>query len=310
MGAPSPYVTTLMTEPALLSRIRLRMLRYFQVLADELHFGRAAARLNISQPPLSMQIKELETILEVELFERSSRRVALTHAGKVLKTEVDRLFSAAEQSLSYVRQIGRREKQHLNIGIIGSAIWGVLLTRLKTFREHHPDVDWILSELAQQQQIAALRARTIDVAINRNVIPCAEANIRCQLIARETIRLAVHEDDPLARRRRVSLHELVARPFISLSFNQGDFARQVHDACVEHGFHPLIVQQASEPQTVLALVSAGNGVALLPETCAMIDWPGVAFVALEETIPADLYALWNDEPQLEILNQLLSALRG
>ncbi|ADO50026.1 LysR family transcriptional regulator [[Enterobacter] lignolyticus] len=310
MVAPSPYLTTRMTDPQAISRIRLRMLRYFQVLADELHFGRAAARLNISQPPLSMQIKELEEILEVDLFERSSRRVVLTHAGKVLKTEVDRLLSATEQSLNYVRQIGRSEKQHINIGIIGSAIWGTLLTRLKAFREHNPDVNWTLTELSQQQQIEALRARTIDIAINRNVIPCVAANIRCQLISREAMRLAVHEHDPLARRRRVSLAELAQRPFISLSFSRGDFARQVNDACVEHGFHPLIVQQVFEPQTVLALVSAGNGVALLPETCALIHWPGVTFVTLEETIPADLYALWYDEPLPEVFSRLLTALRG
>ncbi|MBV8041923.1 LysR family transcriptional regulator [Pluralibacter sp.] len=310
MVAPSPYLTTHMTDPQAISRIRLRMLRYFQVLADELHFGRAAARLNISQPPLSMQIKELEEILEVDLFERSSRRVVLTHAGKVLKTEVDRLLSATEQSLNYVRQIGRSEKQHINIGIIGSAIWGTLLTRLKAFRERNPDVNWTLTELSQQQQIEALRARTIDIAINRNVIPCVEANIRCQLISREAMRLAVHEGDPLARRRQVPLAELAQRPFISLSFNRGDFARQVNDACVEHGFHPLIVQQVFEPQTVLALVSAGNGVALLPETCALIHWPGVTFVTLAETIPADLYALWYDEPLPEVFSRLLTALRG
>ncbi|ALR75306.1 hypothetical protein AO703_02985 [[Enterobacter] lignolyticus] len=81
-------------------------------------------------------------------------------------------------------------------------------------------------------------------------------------------------------------------------------------ACVEHGFHPLIVQQVFEPQTVLALVSAGNGVALLPETCALIHWPGVTFVTLEETIPADLYALWYDEPLPEVFSRLLTALRG
>ena len=94
MKTSSPCIMSFMNDPQTLSRIRMRMLRYFQVLADELHFGRAAARLNISQPPLSMQIKELEEMLEVDLFERSSRKVVLTHAGKVLKAEVDRLLSA------------------------------------------------------------------------------------------------------------------------------------------------------------------------------------------------------------------------
>ncbi|EMJ9289231.1 LysR family transcriptional regulator [Klebsiella michiganensis] len=298
-----------MLDPHANSRVSFRMLRYFQTLADELHFGRAATRLNISQPPLSVQIKELEETLRVDLFERSSRKVALTHAGKVLKTEVDRLLSATDQSLNYVRQIGRSEKQHLTIGIIGSAMWGPLLTRMKAFREANPDVHWTLEELSQQQQSEALRARTIDIAINRNVIPHAEAKIRCQLIAREAVWVAVHEDCPLRKHKMVSLSDLVDRNFISLSFNRGEFARQVYDCCIEYGVTPLITHQVYEPQTALALVSAGTGIALLPESCSLIHWPGVAFLPLKETIPADLYALWYDDPLPALFAHFLAALR-
>lgn len=306
---PSFFTVPGMPDSLANSRIRFRMLRYFQILADELHFGRAAARLNISQPPLSMQIKELEEILGVSLFERSSRKVVLTHAGKVLKAEVDRILSATEQSLNYVRQIGRSEKQHINIGVIGSAMWGPLLERMKAFRETHPDVNWTLHELGQFEQTEALRARTIDIAINRNVIPHAEAKIRCQLIAREVVHVAVHESDPLCKRGKISLHELADRAFISLSFTRSDFAHQVYENCLALGVSPLITHQVFEPQTALALVSTGNGVALLPETCGLIHWPGVAFLELEETIPADLYALWFDEPLPPLLSQFLHALR-
>lgn len=306
---PSFFTVPGMLDPQANSRVRLRMLRYFQILADELHFGRAAAKLNISQPPLSVQIKELEAILGVELFERSSRKVALTHAGKVLKTEVDRLLSATEQSLNYVRQIGRSQKQHINIGVIGSAMWGPLLTRMKAFREANPDVNWTLHEVGQQEQIEALRARTIDIAINRNVIPHVESRIRCQLIAREAMRVAVHENDPLCQRGTVSLKDLADRAFISLSFTHSDFARQVYDHCLERGVSPLITHQVFEPQTALALVSTGNGVSLLPESCALIHWPGVVFLKLDETIPADLYALWYDEPLPTLFTHFLQALR-
>lgn len=306
---PSSFTVPGMLDPQANSRIRLRMLRYFQILADELHFGRAAARLNISQPPLSVQIKELEEILGVELFERSSRKVALTHAGKVLKAEVDRILNAIEQSLNYVRQIGRSEKQHINIGVIGSAMWGPLLERMKAFREANPDVNWTLHELGQHEQTEALRARTIDIAINRNVIPHPGAKIRCQLIARERVHVAVHESDPLCRRGKVSLVDLADRAFISLSFTRSDFAHQVYEFCLELGVSPLITHQVFEPQTALALVSTGSGVALLPETCGLIYWPGVAFLPLEETIPADLYALWYDEPLPELFTRFLEALR-
>ncbi|MGK8934160.1 LysR family transcriptional regulator [Pluralibacter gergoviae] len=292
------------------SRIRLRMLRYFQVLADELHFGRAATRLNISQPPLSMQIKELEEILDVALFERSSRKVALTRAGKVLKAEVDRILSATEQSLNYVRQIGRSEQHNINIGVIGSALWGPLLTRMKAFGDASPGISWTLRELGQQEQTEALLARTIDIAINRNVIPHLSPRLRCQLIAHESVWVAVHESDPLCQRQAVSLHDLTSRPFISLSFAHSDFARQVYDSCLAQGISPPIAHQVYEPQTALALVSVGSGVALLPESCALIHWPGVRFIRPLETVPADLYALWYDEPLPDHLARFLQALRG
>ena len=306
---PSFFTVPGMLDPHANGRIRLRMLRYFQLLADELHFGRAAARLNISQPPLSMQIKELEEILGVDLFERSSRKVVLTHAGKVLKTEVDKILSGLDQSLNYVRQIGRNEKQHIHIGVIGSAMWGPLLERMKAFREAHPEVNWTLHELGQHEQTEALRARTIDIAINRNVIPHPGAKIRCQLIARERVSVAVHEGDPLCGRGKIRLAELADRAFISLSFTRSDFAHQVYEHCLELGVSPLVTHQVFEPQTALALVGTGSGVALLPATCALIHWPGVTFLELEETIPADLYALWYDEPLSPLLSQFLHALR-
>ncbi|WEF28596.1 LysR family transcriptional regulator [Klebsiella aerogenes] len=304
------YPKIMTTDPLANSRISIRALRYFQALAEELHFGRTAARLNISQPPLSMQIKELEEVLGTKLFERTSRKVVLTRAGQVLKTEVDRILSATEQSLNYVRQIGRNEHQHVTIGIVGSALWGTLLTRLKGIKARYPEVDWSLLELSQHQQIEALRTRTIDIAINRNVLPYPEANIRSQLISHESVALAVPEHDPLYDQQPVSLKMLAARPLISLAFHQSDFARQLYDHCIEAGFYPLITQQVNEPQTALALVSAGMGISLLPETCGLIQWPGVRFLPLAETVPADLYALWYDEPLSELMVRFIGALQG
>ncbi|MEG0054488.1 LysR family transcriptional regulator [Hafnia sp.] len=289
-------------------RISLRMLRYFQVLADELHFGRAAAQLNISQPPLSTQIKELEDILEIKLLERNSRKVALTHAGRVLKTEVDRILSATETSLNYVRQIGRNENQHLNIGIIGTALWGALLPALKAFRVDYPHATWTLHELPQQRQIEQIMQHTIDIGINRNVAIQSTPNISYQHISRESVMVALLEHDPLCQFENLDLMQLAERPFISLSFSHSDFAQQLYDYCVQAGFYPLIAQQAMEPQTVLALVSAGLGIALLPETCSLIHWPGVKFMPLNQQIPADLYALYLREHQSPIAHAFLQAI--
>lgn len=290
------------------SRISIRMLRYFQVLAKELHFGRAASLLNISQPPLSVQIKELEDILGVKLLDRTSRTVVLTHAGHVLKAEVDRILSATETSLNYVRQIGRNEHQLLNIGIIGTALWGGVLPRLKTFRESYPEAIWSLKELSQHQQIEALKNHTIDIAINRSLAVDVPPGIRHLHIARESVIVALPEQDALCKQERLALNALSEKPFISLSFSHSDFAQQLYDFCVAAGFYPLIAHQVSEPQTALALVSAGIGIALLPDSCALIQWPGVKFVPLIESIPADLYALWQIDNISPITAAFLSAL--
>lgn len=290
------------------NRLRLRMLRYFQVLARELHFGRAAEMLNISQPPLSLQIKELETILGVALFDRTSRKVSLTRAGVALKAELDRLLEATDKSLDYVRQIGRSENQRLNIGIVGSAVWGPLLSQLNAFKVRNPGVEWQLFELSQHQQREALRRRTIDIAISRNVLPDVDLSLRCRLISRESVLIAIPEGDALCAGDSVALASLAARPFISLSLSQSDFAQQVHDHCVKSGFVPHIAHQVKEPQTALALVGAGAGIALLPETCALIHWPGVIFLPLEETLPADLYAFWYDEEMMPLIRHFIEAL--
>lgn len=308
MRKPLPLPPKMMIDAQENSRISIRMLRYFQVLANELHFGRAALQLNITQPPLSVQIKELEDILGVKLLERTSRTVVLTQAGRVLKTEVDRILSATETSLNYVRQIGRNEHQHINIGIIGTALWGGVLPRLKDFRQQYPQAIWTLQELTQHEQIEALKNHTIDIAINRNLSVHVPTGISHQHIARESIIVAVAENDPLCKQAQLALNELSAQPFISLSFSRSDFAQQLYDYCVEAGFYPLIAHQVSEPQTALALVSAGIGISLLPDSCALIQWPGVKFVPLKETIPADLYALWSVENLSPITHAFLSAL--
>jgi DNA-binding transcriptional LysR family regulator len=297
-----------MTELNANSRISLRMLRYFQVLAEELHFGRAAQRLNISQPPLSVQIKELEECIGTALFERTSRKVVLSSAGTALKAEVNRLLSATEQSLNYVRQIGRHAHQQIQIGIIGSALWGALLPRLSAFKAHYPQVIWQLHELSQFTQIEALKARTIDIAIQRSLSPHVERDIHARRITRETLQVAVPQQDALSQRPRLALTALAHHPFISLSFDHSDFPAQIYARCVSAGFYPHITHQVREPQTALALVSAGVGVSLLPASCGLIHWPGVTFVPLQETIPADLYALWYGDEQPPMVQQFISML--
>ncbi|STR33113.1 Xanthosine operon regulatory protein XapR [Klebsiella grimontii] len=122
-------------------RIDLKLLRYFLAVAEELHFGRAAARLNMSQPPLSIHIKDLEQQLGTLLFVRHSRSVALTHAGKILMEESRRLLSSANQALARVEQIGRGEAGRVELGVIGTAMWGKMRPVMRRFLKEHPNVE-------------------------------------------------------------------------------------------------------------------------------------------------------------------------
>lgn len=127
-------------------RIDLKLLRYFLAVAEELHFGRAAARLNMSQPPLSIHIKDLEQQLGTLLFVRHSRSVALTHAGKILMEESRRLLSSANQALARVEQIGRGEAGRVELGVIGTAMWGKMRPVMRRFLKEHPNVEVLFRE--------------------------------------------------------------------------------------------------------------------------------------------------------------------
>lgn len=136
-------------------RTDLKLLRYFLAVAEELHFGRAAARLNMSQPPLSLHIKELESQLGTLLFIRHSRSVALTHAGKVLMEESRRLLASANQALARVEQIGRGEAGRIALGIVGTAMWSEVRTVMRTFLKEHPNVDVVFAKVAGNANGAA-----------------------------------------------------------------------------------------------------------------------------------------------------------
>lgn len=143
-------------------RIDLKLLRYFLAVAEELHFGRAAARLNMSQPPLSIHIKELEQQLGTLLFIRHSRSVALTHAGKILMEESRRLLANANQAMARVEQIGRGEAGRIELGVVGTALWGRMRPAMHHFLKANPNVEVLFREKSPGMQMALLERRELD----------------------------------------------------------------------------------------------------------------------------------------------------
>ena len=294
--------------------IDLKQLKYFLAVAEEKSFSRAAERLHISQPPLSQQIMKLENELGVKLFARTTRTFELTVAGKALMSEAADLLGRMRMTIDTIRQIDRGEVGRLRVGIVGSAMWGPIPTLLEEFQSKLPQVTWTLHELGPTAQHEALLARQVDVGFWRE--PRLEEdvlkhdNLRQELCFREDVCVAVNEHHPLAKMEAIELLDIANEPMLTLALDKSAFPRYLIECCVKAGFQPTIFQEASEPQTLLAMVGAGLGVTLIPETTSRIGWPGVVFVPIRTNPPsANLYVTYpahDDAPVVRAFLNIIS----
>jgi DNA-binding transcriptional LysR family regulator len=293
--------------------IDLKQLKYFLAVAEEKSFSRAAERLHISQPPLSQQIQKLESELGVRLFARTTRSFELTVAGKALMTEAADLLARMRMTIDTIRQIDRGEVGRLRVGIVGSAMWGPIPKLLEEFQSRFPRVSWTVHELGPNDQYDALRAKQIDVGFWREPRNDGDNlkhdHLRQELCFRENVCVAVNHQHRLASRPHVELADLAQEPLLTLALDKSAFARHLIQSCVDAGFEPAIYQEASEPQTVLAMVGAGLGVALMPETTARVIWPGVVFVPIKTNPPsANLYITYPTQDDAPVIRAFLKIL--
>ncbi|WP_217476931.1 LysR substrate-binding domain-containing protein [Stutzerimonas stutzeri] len=286
----------------------LRLLRYFSVLADELHFGRAATRLNISQPPLSQQIRLLEDELGTPLFERTHHRVELTAAGRVFKEQVPLVFEQLNRALDLTRQTGRGQLGELEIGMISSVMVGVLPQVLHLFRERYPGVDWRLHEMTPASQLTSLKEKRLDLCVFR--VGHDDPELRNELLMYEPIRAVLPAAHPLARQETVAPADLAGEPFVMLKLKQSRFADFLQQCCVDRGFTPQIRQQVIEVQTLLSLVRAEFGVSLLPASLEELAPEGVVFRRLAPALPeVPLYIVYRADDESPVLKLFLETLR-
>jgi DNA-binding transcriptional LysR family regulator len=293
--------------------IDLKQLKYFLAVAEEKSFSRAAERLHISQPPLSQQIMKLESELGVRLFTRTTRSFELTVAGKALMGEAAELLAKMRMTIDTVRQIDRGEVGRLRVGIVGSAMWGPIPSLLEKFQSQFPRVTWTIHELGPNQQYDALRARQIDVGFWREPRLAEDdlknANLRQELCFREDVRVAVNVNHPLAQRGQIELADIANEPLLTLHLDSSAEPRYLIQCCVEAGFEPTIYQEATEPQTLLAMVGAGLGVAMMPETTSRIGWPGVVFLPIKTKPPsANLYITYMRQDDAPVVRAFLKIL--
>jgi DNA-binding transcriptional LysR family regulator len=286
----------------------MRLLRYFAVLADELHFGRAAARLHISQPPLSQQIRILEEEMGTALFLRSQHRVELTEAGKTLKEQAPLIFAQFERAIDLTRCAGRGEVGSLEIGVISSAMVEPIPRSLGVFARKHPQVRWTLHEMTPAAQIQALKERRLDVCFFR--VSHEDPEIISEVVLREPAVVALPLSHAFASRGEIALRELEAERFLSFGLLQSQLARFLRDCCVEAGFTPRIEQEVVELHTLLCLVREGLGVALLPASAKQLSGGGVAFVPLAAPCPeVSLHARYRAETPSPVLARFLETVR-
>ena len=271
--------------------MELRHLRYFVAVAEELHFGRAAARLNVAQPALSQQIKQLERELGTLLLARTKRRVALTEPGRLFLAEARRTLAQAALAVDIARGAEAGEVGRLRIGYVDAALWGPLPEMIRTFRERFPRVAVTMLERLPAEQPADLRRGEVDLAIGPP--PPTDAPVEVTPFTEEAVMVALPAAHPLAGRQAISMGELAGDPWVLVPPRVPSQLRNAaHGAAAAAGFTPRVAQEARELDTLIALVSAGLGVTLVPTSAARLPRPGVVFRPLAgEPLPFRLVVL-------------------
>jgi len=256
--------------------LELRHLRYFVAVAEELHFGRAAARLNVAQPALSQQIKQLERELGALLLARTKRRVALTEPGRLFLTEARRTLAQAALAVEVARGAEAGEVGRLRIGYVDAALWSPLPEVIRAFRERFPRVALTMLERMPTEQPADIRRGDIDLAIGPP--PPAGAPVEVTPFTEETGMVALPAAHPLAGREAIAIGDLADAPWLLVPARVPSRLRDLTlRAAAAAGFTPRVAQEARELDTLIALVSAGLGVTLVPASAARFPRPGVVF---------------------------------
>lgn len=288
------------------SMFDLNQLRCFVTVAEELHFGRAAARLNMTQPPLSRQIQVLEHIIDAPLLERTSRSVRLTPAGRSFLPEARRILKLAESASQVARRIALGKTGSLKIGFTAAAAYGFLPELIAACRARLPEVDFSLKEMVSGDQFEALATGQIDAGLLRP--PIARPELASKRVVAEPLLAAIPKKHPLASAETVTIKDFDDQPFVMYSPYE---SRYFHDLLValftRADVLPRYVQQLSQIHSILAMVRAGLGVSIVPEAAASLKIADVKLKPLKLRTPApvELFLVWRREYDNPLLPALL-----
>lgn len=288
----------------------LYQMRCFVAVAEELHFGRAATRMNLTQPPLSRQVQMLEAAVGVRLLDRDKRRVRLTPAGRVFLTDARLLLEHARGAVNRARMAERGEAGALSLGFTALASMSIMPKLVAATRDEHPGIALVLREMLSTDQERRLLAGQLDLALLRP--PVRHRELTSLLVHREPLVLAAPSDWALDDTEAIGLHALHGQPFVMYSPDEAQFFFDLLTSL----FHrtktaPDVVQHAGTPYSILALVGIGLGAALVPASAQRFPAPNVRFlpVDLPGDATIDLLVAWRGLNDNAALPPVLATIR-
>jgi DNA-binding transcriptional LysR family regulator len=291
-------------------KLETRQLRYFVAVAEALHFGRAAAHLHMSQPPLSQQIRQLEAQLGVQLFERTKRTVKLTYAGKVFLDEARALLGGLSRAVDTARAAARGEAGHLRLGCTAASAYSVVPALMRRYKERFAQVEVVLHERVTSDQARDLFEGRLDIGLVR--LPIDQPGLATEKLLEERLVVAIPADHPLAADRVIEVRQLEGVPFIGFSFDGARYFHDMIEAVLAAGnVVPQVVQRAAQLHVVAALVSAGLGLAIVPDAAARVMVDRVVYRPLQaERLPRpELHVCWRRDEMTPLVRNFVALAR-
>lgn len=290
--------------------MEFRHLRYFLVVAEELHFGRAARRLSISQPPLTLNIQQLEASVGARLLTRNSKQVTLTAAGRAFVPAARALLDQAAQAAALAKDVGQGMAGSLTIGFAGTMLYSGLPEILARFQAQHPLLRVMLRELSSSEQLTELAHGRLDLGfVHTTRVPSELSQV---LVASQAFVCCLPVTHLLASKKIIRLGLLQGEPFAVVSRTVSpDYHDRIVQTCLDAGFFPEIRYELQHWLSVVSLVSQGMGVALVPRALAQSALPGTAFIALDASMtPYETHCLWKAGGDNAALMAFVTAVRA
>jgi DNA-binding transcriptional LysR family regulator len=291
--------------------MELRQLRYFLTVAEERHFARAAARLHIAQQSLSFQIKQLEQELDTLLFERTTRRVELTAAGRVFLQELELVFEHLQRGVEQARRAGRGEVGRLVVGYHSITLYNIMPSAVRIFRERYPDVEVVLQEMISPALEEAIEPGAVDIGLaglSGIDLPALEYEI----LYRDTVAVALPKGHAFERYTNIPLAALADEPFVMYSRAQKKQGfDQIIALCQSRGFSPQIVQEAATDSAVISLVAGGIGIAIVVSSLQRVRADEVSYRTLvEPVVEANFGIIWKRDNPSPVAQAFVQTVHG